>query len=192
MRKILPVDGPKVGILGGSFNPPHIGHLNISLKAIKKFNLSRIIWMVTPCSPMKDKSIYDDLEIRVEKCKRITSDYSNKIKVVDIEKNFRNFYSSDSINQIKKWHRKTEFYWIIGCDNLLHIDKWQKWKMIFEMTKVIVCERTSMGLKANNTRASFNFKPSHIKNLDITHDSGFSILHIKKVNISSTEIRAKS
>ena len=193
MRKIIPVRNCRIGLLGGSFNPPHIGHLNISLKSLKKFNLSKIIWLVTPCSPLKSSSIYEDLQVRVKQCQEMIQSYSNKIEVIDIEKNFRNFYSSESIKEIKKWHRDVQFYWIIGCDNLLNIYKWRKWKMIFKMTKVIVCERTLMALKAHNTKAVLNFNTEHIINGGMVEaiENDLYIFHTKKITISSTEIRDK-
>lgn len=188
----MPVTKCKVGLLGGSFNPPHMGHINISLGALKKFSLSRIIWLVTPCSPMKSKSVYSSLESRVEKCKLISEVYKNKIQVLDLEKNFRNYYSSNSLEEIKKWHRDIDFHWIIGCDNLLTIDSWYKWEKIFKTTKVIVCERTSMGLKSHNVKASHKFNPTHLSNQSIApiKKQGFYIFHMRKVNISSTQIRA--
>lgn len=194
MRRIIPVRSCKVGLLGGSFNPSHIGHINISLQTLKKFNLSKIIWLVTPCSPLKSSSMYEDLQVRMKQCQEITKPYSNKIEVLDIEKNFRNFYSSESIREIKKWHRDVEFYWIIGCDNLLNIYKWRKWQKIFEMTKVIVCERTSMSLKSQNTKAVFNFDPQHIVNARLVESkaNNLYIFHTKKITISSTEIRAQN
>ncbi len=194
MRKIVPVTRCKVGLLGGSFNPPHMGHINISLMSLKKFNLSKVIWLVTPCSPMKIQSSYSSLESRVEKCKTITNPYKNKIKVRDIEKSFRSFYSSNSLEEIKKWHRDIEFYWIIGCDNLLQISKWYKWEKIFTMSRVVVCERTSMALKSHNVKPSHKFKSKHLYNRSpiCENDSDFYILHIKKINLSSSEIRSFS
>jgi nicotinate-nucleotide adenylyltransferase len=193
MRKIIAVPECKIGLLGGSFNPPHIGHLHISLKALKKFKLSKIIWLVTPCSPMKARAIYDDLQVRVKSCKEIIKNHMNRIEVLDIEKNFRNFYSSNSIKEITTWHPQIKFYWIIGCDNLLNIHKWQKWQNIFKSTKVVVCERSSMSLKSHNTKVTFNFNPNHIVNSGLIELSSHRlyIYHTKKVNISSTDIRAE-
>lgn len=194
MRKIISVPQCKIGILGGSFNPPHIGHLHISLTALKKFKLSKIIWLVTPCNPLKPMSIYDTLEVRVAKCKEITKAFKNKISVLDIEKDFRNYYSSNSIKEITRCHPDITFYWIIGCDNLINIHKWQKWQNIFKQTKVIVCERSMLSLKAQNTKVIFNFHPQHIVNsniIDTLKDKlSLYIYHTKKINISSTDIRA--
>jgi nicotinate-nucleotide adenylyltransferase len=140
---------------------------------------------------MKEQSIYSSLESRVEKCREITRPYKNKIYISDIEKNFRNFYSSSSLEKIKMCHRDIDFYWIIGCDNLLQIDKWYNWEKIFKLTKVLVCERTSMVLKSHNVRASHKFQPQHIyNNSTISQDiSHFYILHGRKINLSSSEIR---
>jgi nicotinate-nucleotide adenylyltransferase len=75
----------KIGILGGSFNPPHEGHVHISLETLKRFNLSHVFWLVTPCSPTKNSSSYEDLTKRVQKCVEITKPYSNKITILDIK-----------------------------------------------------------------------------------------------------------
>lgn len=190
MRRLLAASNTRIGLLGGSFNPPHCGHLNISLQTLKKFNLSKVFWLVTPCSPAKNPSVYESFNSRVQKCLDITKDYSNKIHVLDIEKSFRNFYSSNTIKEIKK-QLNGSIYWIMGSDNLLQIHKWHKWKSIFRMTKVVVCERTLTTLQVRNAKASHNFQPWHLSSLSHVKEQkdGFYIFHTKKTNTSSTQIR---
>ena len=192
MRNISSISRTKIGLLGGSFNPPHIGHINISLRVLKKFSLSKVYWLVTPCSPHKNENIYESLKGRLEKCLKITRQFSNRIKVLDIEKNYRTYFSSDTIKKIKSIHNQAEIYWIIGCDNLINIHKWHKWKQICELSHVVVCERSMIALKTHNLKASFNFKVDHIFNQETTTkvDKPISIFHMKKCNISSTELRS--
>ncbi len=185
----------KIGILGGSFNPPHEGHVHISLETLKRFDLSHVFWLVTPCSPTKNSSSYEDLTKRVQKCVEITKPYSNKITILDIEKFFKNFYSANTIECIKTMHPNAEIYWIIGCDNILQISKWYKWKNIFEKTNVVVCERSEMSIKLHNTKPAHNFEPKNIysefqidKNI-LNTGTTFFMLHIRKIDISSTKIR---
>lgn len=190
--KLLPIHNSqtRIGLLGGSFNPPHIGHVNITLQILKKFNLCKVFWLVTPCNPMKSVKDYESFANRFQKCVEITKQYSNKITVLDIETSFKNFFSSNTIQEIKRTHKSATLYWIIGCDNLLQIHKWYRWKNIFENANVIVYERTFMALKAHNTIASLHFRLVNIMHSE--HNSlyeKFCILHGKRVNISSTNIR---
>ncbi len=183
----------KIGILGGSFNPPHEGHVHISLETLKRFNLSHIFWLVTPCSPAKDPSSYDNITRRFQQCIDIIRPYKNKMTILDIEKFFKNFYSANTIEVIKNIHPQAEIYWIIGCDNILEIDKWYKWRSIFEKTNLVVCERSDMSIKIHNTKAAHNFNKKDICNasqINENNRNSFFMLHIKKINISSTKIRS--
>lgn len=189
---LLSIKNSRIGLLGGSFNPPHIGHINITLQAMRKFALCKVIWLVTPCNPLKNSNLYESLQTRVQRCIEITKPYSNKIVISDIEKSFRTFYSSNTIKEIHNTHSLAEIYWIIGCDNLLQMHKWYKWQKIFDMAKVIVCERTHLALKSHNMKVTHNIEQQHL-----FHFSGLAnshkrlyILHCKRINISSTKLRS--
>jgi nicotinate-nucleotide adenylyltransferase len=193
---LLPVrlNNAKVGLLGGSFNPPHYGHVHITLEAIKKFNLSYVFWLVTPHNPFKDIHTYALLSERVEKSIQITKPYSNKIKITDIEKFFRNTYSANTVQNINRMHSKTSFYWIMGGDNIFHMHKWFMWQRIFRMTKVALCERNDASFKVKNTRMFNIFDCQHLHNMYTHHNhykTDFFMLHTKKIAVSSTEIRNK-
>jgi nicotinate-nucleotide adenylyltransferase len=100
----------------------------------------------------------------------------------------------NTIEAIHNIHPEAEIYWIVGCDNILHIDKWYKWQNIFESTNIVVCERSDMSIKIYNTKAAHNFNKEDIFNVSqlngVTHGNSFFMLHIKKINISSTQIRS--
>ncbi len=186
----------RVGLLGGSFNPPHHGHVHVSLEAIRKFDLAYVIWLVTPQNPFKPITLYSQLSTRVAKSLAITKPYSNKIKITDIEKFFRNTYSANTVSRIKQMHQNAKFYWIMGGDNIFHIHKWHMWEQIFNITRVALCERNETLFKVKNTKVANTFNCQHLSNVynpkgnhNISKKTNFVVLHIKKVIISSTQIR---
>jgi nicotinate-nucleotide adenylyltransferase len=187
-RKFLPEDNEKlkIGLLGGSFNPPHKGHLAISLAVMKKFQLQRVFWLVTPCNPNKNPEDYLNLTARVELCKKLVQKESNVIKILDLEKDFKNYYSANTITNIKKSYPKTNFYWIMGGDNLLTFHKWFKWQEIVEKVKLLVCERGTTALKASRTKLAQHLP---LLELDKKQEKGFLLLHQTRIPISSSEIR---
>ena len=119
----------RVGILGGSFNPAHEGHRYITIEAIKMLNLDYVIWLVSPHNPSKDKNILQPLEDRVRYAKKISN--HKKIIITDIEKFFTTNYTANTIERIKKMHPFANFIWIMGADNMLHINKWHFSAKIF-------------------------------------------------------------
>ena len=119
----------KIGILGGTFDPAHKGHLKISKEAKKKFNLNNIIWAITKKIPFKKKSNLD-LNSRIKFAKKITK--KNKfIKIQFYEEKIRSNKTIDLINYLKKSNKKLDIYFIMGADNLINFHKWHKWKSNF-------------------------------------------------------------
>ena len=115
----------KVGILGGSFDPAHKGHLTISKEAIKRFDLRNVIWAITKKNPFKKKT-HSSLNNRIRYCKKIIG--SNKfIKVKFYEDIINSNRTFDLVNHILK-NKKNKIYFIMGADNLIKFHKWYKWK----------------------------------------------------------------
>ena len=187
-NNFLPEDSEKlkIGLLGGSFNPPHQGHLAISLAVIKKFGLQRVFWLVTPCNPSKNPQDYLSLEKRVKLCNEIVAKETNLIKILDLEKSAQNYYSATTVRAIKRFYPKTNFYWIIGGDNLLSFHKWFRWQEIPKQVRLLVCERGSSVLQASRTKVAYHY-PLLLE--DKKSSKGFFILHQRRNPISSSEIR---
>ena len=165
----------KIGILGGTFDPPHKGHLEISKQAKKKFNLRSIIWAVTKKNPFKKKTSLS-LKERIKFSKKIIK--SNKfIKVKFYEDKIKSNRTIDLINFIKK-NKTLEIYFIMGADNLINFHKWHKWKLISQKCNILVFDRS--GYKEKSLK-SITFKRLNQKNL--------TFVKFKKVNISSSQIR---
>ncbi len=165
----------KIGILGGSFDPAHKGHLAISKEAKKKLKLKKVIWAITMKNPMKRKS-NTKISERIQKCKKITK--SNAfIEIKFFEKITKSNKTIDLINYLKK-NYKFEIYFLMGADNLVNFHRWHKWKIISQKCKIIVFDRQGYKKKSLN---SISFKRLNGKSL--------SFINFKKVNISSSQLR---
>jgi nicotinate-nucleotide adenylyltransferase len=165
----------KIGILGGTFDPAHKGHLEISKEAKKKFNLSYIIWAVTKKNPFKKKS-NSSVNKRIKFAKKIIN--KNKfIKIRFYEDKIHSNKTIDLINFIKK-NKSLDINFIMGADNLINFHKWHKWKLISQKCDILVFDR--QGYKAKSLK-SITFKQLNQKNL--------KFIKFKKVNISSSQLR---
>ena len=166
----------KVGILGGTFDPPHIGHLHISKIAIKKFKLNKLIWAVTKKNPLKHKS-HLNIEERIKLSKKITSK-ERKIFVWFLDNKIKSNNTFNLLNYIKKKSQKTKLFFLIGSDNLIKFHTWKKWKKIPDLAKIVVFARQNYAIKALNSVAAKKLKKTD-----------WIYINSKKVNISSSLIR---
>tara|TARA_B100001250_G_C19321652_1_gene580722 strand:- start:8 stop:529 length:522 start_codon:yes stop_codon:yes gene_type:complete len=165
----------RIGILGGSFDPAHKGHLAISKEAKKRFQLQRIIWAITKRNPFKSKSETTVVK-RIEKCKRIIG-FNSFIKVKFYENIIKSNKTIDLINHFKK-NKKNEIYFLMGADNLINFHKWHKSKLISEKCTILVFDRH--GYKKNSLKS----KAFKQLNKDV-----IKFIEFKKVNISSSQLR---
>ena len=165
----------KIGVLGGSFDPAHKGHLAISTDAKKRFKLKKIIWAITKKNPLKKEST-TNLLIRIKKCKKVIGKKSY-IKVKFYENLIRSNKTINLINYLSK-NRKNEIHFLMGADNLINFHKWYKWKSISKKCKIIVFDRHGYKKKSLN---SVTFRRLSQKNL--------KYIEFNKVNISSSQLR---
>jgi len=165
----------RIGILGGTFDPAHKGHLEISIQAKKKFELKNIIWAITKQNPFKNKSS-SNLRNRTQFAKKLIGK-NNFIKVKFYEDKIA---SNRTINLIKHLNKdkKFEIYFIMGADNLVNFHKWYKWKSIIKACNILVFDR--QGYKAKSLK-SVTFNATNKKSL--------TFINFKKVNISSSQLR---
>ena len=144
----------KIGILGGTFDPAHIGHIKISKEAKKKFRLNKVFWVITKKNPFKKKSFLN-LKKRINYAKKIN--VNNKfIKIYFFEDKIKSNKTIDLMKFLKNRYKKTEFFFIMGADNLINFHKWKKWKKIPELAKIVVFARPQYSIKALNSIASKN------------------------------------
>lgn len=166
----------KVGLLGGSFNPPHPGHIHISNIALKKLGLNQIWWIPTAHNPLKDPKIYDSYSNRIAKCNLITKN-NPKIYI----KEFDQIYTAKLIKSLKRQFKNVNFFWIMGADNLSSLDQWQDFKIMFRKVNLVIVSRETFLKKIKKTKSWKWIKLAKPK-----------IINSKKLNISSTQIRKNS
>ena len=164
-----------IGILGGSFDPAHKGHLIISKLAIKKLKLNKVLWLVTKQNPFKNKTFYS-LPQRMVKAKKISKNIK-KIQVIHSEKTIHSSRSINAINYLITKKKLKNIYFIIGSDNLIKFHKWKSWKKIVKLTKLIVFSRKGYDKKGKKSIVS-----KFLKNKII-------FIHNKPIIISSSKIR---
>ena len=165
----------KIGILGGTFDPAHKGHLQISKQAKKRFDLKNIIWAITKKNPFKNESKLN-LKQRIHFAKKLI-DKNNFIKVRFYEDKIGSNRTIDLINYLKK-NKKIEIYFIMGADNLINFHKWHKWRSISQKCNILVFDR--QGFKSKSLKST-TFKQVNKKKL--------TFVKFKKVNISSSQLR---
>ena len=176
MKKLVKKKHSKIGILGGTFDPPHIGHLHISIIALKRLKLDTLIWMIVKQNPLKQKP-YLNSKTRIRLSKNITKN-QKKIFVKYIDDKIKSKNTFDLLNYFKKNNKKMELFFIIGADNLINFHKWNKWKKIPELAKIVVFARPNYSIKALNSIASKKLKKKD-----------WVYINSKKMNISSSLIR---
>ena len=133
-----------IGLVGGTFDPAHKGHIAITKIAIKKFKLSKVLWVVTKKNPFKNNPYYS-LSQRLKKAKEITKDIK-KIQVIHLDKRVNSSRSINIINYLVYRKKLKNIYFIIGADNLINFHKWKDWKRIVKLTKLVVFSRKGYDL----------------------------------------------
>ena len=164
-----------VGVLGGSFDPAHKGHLIISKLAIKKIKLSKILWIVTKQNPLKGKTFYS-LPQRIAKAKKLVKK-TKKIQVIHMNKSIRSSRSINVVRYLIVKKKLKNIYFIIGSDNLINFHKWKSWKKLVKLTKLVVFSRKGYDRKGKKSKVS-----KYLKNKII-------FIKNKPVIISSTRLR---
>jgi len=167
-----------LGIFGGSFDPPHKGHIEISKISLRKIRLNKIFWIVTKKNPFKKKYFFS-LKERISKSKKAVEKYNN-IKVLYLDDKIKSSRTINVINYLKKTRKKNDLYLILGSDNLLNFHKWTSWKKIVKLTKLIVFSRKGYDKKS---KESIVVKYLNKKNIIFVNN--------KLINISSTSIKTK-
>ena len=181
----------RIGLLGGSFDPPHKGHLFISLEAKKILKLDEIWWIVTPQNPLKISKPATYKE-RIKNCKNITRNFPIKIK--EIEKQIDSDYSYKTINYILNHYKNIKFFWLIGSDNLISFHKWQNWQKIFNNISIVIFRRHGYNINALKSIASKKFINNKIVGSDFNIEEfnnlpSWVFVENKEIKISSSDIR---
>ena len=150
-----------VGLLGGSFNPAHEGHLHISQVALDRLGLDELWWMVSPQNPLKSSDGMDTLTARMKSAQSVAG-ADKRIRVTDIEQRLGTQYTVETLAALQAEYPDFSFIWIIGADNLRQMHKWRGWREIFRRVPIAVFPRAPYSFRALDGRAAGRFAGARI------------------------------
>ena len=182
----------RIGLLGGSFNPAHEAHREISLTALKRLGLDQVWWLVTPGNPLKDPSKLASLESRVEMARKMAR--HPRIEVTGFAGG--SAYTIDLLAELKRRFPGVNFVWLMGADNLAQFHRWRAWEEIFAAVPMAVLDRPGLRLKARASKAAQRFALYQVDESDAgglarLEPPAWTILSHRLSGLSSTELRAK-
>lgn len=183
--------GQVVGLLGGSFDPPHAGHVHISREALRRFGLDRVWWLVSPGNPLKAQGPAP-LERRMEACREIVD--HPRIAVTDVEAQLGTRYTAQTLRLLQDARPGVRFVWLMGADNLVQFDQWQDWHDIMNRVPVGVLARPGQRISARMSKAAKVYGFARLP----TRDSRFlgqsrapawCFVNVPMIALSSTRLR---
>jgi nicotinate-nucleotide adenylyltransferase len=187
--------GLRVGLLGGSFNPAHDGHREVSLIALRRLHLDRVWWLVSPGNPLKDRRALAPLALRVETARKAS--HHPRIKVTAIEAAIGTVYTFETLSYLKQRCHGVHFVWIMGADNFLQFDRWKRWRDIAKLVPIAVVDRPGSTLTALHGRAAealarYRLDENASACLATTAPPAFVFLHGPRSPMSSTAVRKEA
>ena len=188
----LYTNGMRVGLLGGSFNPPHAAHRAISLFALKRLKLDRVWWLVTPGNPLKNHDGLRNLDERAEAARKMAAD--PRIDVSCLESVIRTRYTVDTISYLRRRASGLRFVWIMGADNLAQVHRWQNWRRIASEVPIAVIDRPPQSFRAlaapaAQALARYRVPENQAARLADERAPAWVFLTGMKLNLSSTGLR---
>jgi nicotinate-nucleotide adenylyltransferase len=187
-------DGLKIGLLGGSFNPAHEGHLHVSELALKQLGLDYVWWLVAPQNPLKPTigmaPLSDRLAFAADKYEE-----HPRIVVVDLERTIGTRYTIDTLRVLKRRFPQVHFVWLMGSDNLEMFRRWRRWPEIVKSVPIAVVMRPGWGLAPLHSKALQRFahaRVTNLKKLPLAHPPAIAILDGGRCPQSATAIRARN
>ena len=162
----LPMVSPRmrIGLLGGSFNPAHAAHVEISLTALKRLGLDQVWWLVTPGNPLKHPFKLPSLAERVAAARGVAN--HPRIAVTGFPGEKGSTYTIDLLTELKRRFPGVSFVWLMGADNLAEFHRWRSWQKIVETTPIAVLDRPGFRMKARASQAATRFQWAHVDESD--------------------------
>ena len=183
----------RIGLFGGTFDPPHQAHLAAALLALKRLKLDRVWWLVTPGNPLKNTNGLAPLPERIAAVRKLA--HHPRINVTGLEAVIKTRYTYDTISWLLARCPGVRFVWIMGADNLRSFHRWQKWRKILQLVPIVVIDRLGPSLyatasPAGNVLARVRL-PEHAASSLPDHKAPvWAFLHGLKSPLSSTALRA--
>jgi len=184
--------GLRIGLFGGTFNPAHDGHRMASLTALRRLQLDRVWWLVTPGNPLKDNQALPPLAQRIAQARALAN--HGHINVTGIEATLRTRYTADTLRQLMRRCPGVRFVWIMGSDNLANFHRWNEWRAIARMMPMAVIDRPgsthrSIASPAANWMARWRLPENQGAALPVRTPPAWVFLHGRRSDLSSTYLR---
>ena len=141
--------GQVVGLLGGSFDPPHAGHVHLTREALKRFGLDQVWWLVSPGNPLKERGPAP-MDTRLSACRAIMD--HPRVAISDFEARVGTRYTAQTLAALRAAHPDVRFVWLMGADNLAQLDQWQDWRWIMDNVPVGVLARPGQRISARMSK----------------------------------------
>ena len=188
----LHTDGMRIGLLGGSFNPPHEAHRAISLFAMKRLQLDRIWWLVSPGNPLKEGRSLQALRDRMTAAEKVA--HHPRIDVSCLETVIGTRYTMDTIAYLRRRCSGVRFVWIMGADNLAQFSRWESWRNIADTLPIAVVDRPPDSFRALSSIAAQTLMPFRVDEQDAgtlasRRAPAWTFLTGLKSALSSTQMR---
>ena len=182
----------KIGLLGGSFNPAHHGHLSISKIALRRLGLNQIWWIVSPRNPLKKYDFLYDFEERVFSARKIIN--TNNISISKLELNAQIKYTIGTLEYLRTRYHRSRFVWIMGADNLNQFHLWKEWEKIIRLMPIAIIDRPSSSLNVTSSVFANKYRAYRIDEADASQliyykKPAWVFMHTKLNYQSSSQLR---
>lgn len=180
--------------MGGSFNPPHEGHLIVARTALKRLQLDWLWWLVTPGNPLKQHDELAPLPARISAIRAMTQD--PRMVLTSFEERLQTPYTAATLAFLKRRHRDAHFVWIMGADNLATFHRWQNWRDIAAAMPLAVVDRpgwrlAAMASPAARALARYRINEADAATLAFKRPPAWTFLTTRLSPLSSTEMRSR-
>jgi nicotinate-nucleotide adenylyltransferase len=188
----LCLPGQRIGVMGGTFNPPHDGHRIAAEAAMKRLRLDQLWWLITPGNPLKSHDGLSPLEARMDLVRTFTR--GPKMKITGFERELGTRYTAGTLSFLKRRYPATRFVWIMGADNLAFFHRWQHWRHIAKIMPIAVVDRPGWrhaGLSSPAAQAlkRYRLPESEAASLASRKPPAWMLLTIRLSGLSSTALR---
>ena len=184
--------GQRIGLLGGSFDPPHAGHVHITRWALRAFGLDAVWWLVSPGNPLKADAPAD-LERRMAAARALVR--HPRVRVTDLERRLGTRYTAATLAALRRRYPAVRFVWLMGSDNLAGFHRWDRWEDIFRAVPIGVMARPGQQLKAGLSPAARRFARYRVpqaeaRSLAVREPPAWCLLSGPMLDLSSSGLRA--
>jgi nicotinate-nucleotide adenylyltransferase len=180
-----------IGLLGGSFDPAHDGHVHITHEALKRMGLHQVWWLITPANPLKSHQPAPMAQ-RLARARAVMGD--PRVKITELETRLRTARTADTVRRLKAIYPGVTFVWLMGADNLVQFHKWGRWQDILNAVPVGVLARPGAGVAARTSVAARMYREKRVgrgENLAHKPAPAWVFVNLPLNNASSSAIRAK-